>query len=92
MEFCKLGGNFVAEGGEIVAQRDRWTRFARAHRGARSCFRSVQIFAPAVFDDPSRDQLRLPVGGGLKALNVNDNLIIDVSADRPRIFLELLGF
>jgi len=92
VEFGKLGCNFVAEDGEIVAQRDRWTRFVRSHRGARCCFRSVQIFAPAVFDDPSRDQLRLPVGGGLKALNVNDDLIIDVSADRPRIFLELLGF
>ena len=92
MEFGKSGGYFVAEGREVVTQRDRWTCFAGTYGGARSCFRSVQIFTAPVFYDPSRDQLRLPVRGCLKALNVNNNLVIDVRAEWPRIFLELLGF
>ena len=81
IEFSDARGNLLAYRCQVAAQRSRRADSIRTRGRSRLRLRSVQdLVAGAVSDNPTRDELRLAVAGGLESLDVNFDLIVNLGS------------
>jgi hypothetical protein len=79
VEFSDARRNLLAQRRQVAAQRHRRANsIGTRGRAARSLGGVEDFAAVAISDDPARDQLRLAVAGGLEALDVDFELVVDL--------------
>jgi chromosome condensin MukBEF MukE localization factor len=79
VEFSDARRNLLAKRCQVAAQRRRRADSIGTCGSSSGSLRCVEDFAAvAISDDPARDQLRLAVAGGLEALDVDFELVVDL--------------